>query len=219
MRKAKAFIGMIVIGIMAYGAIETSAQKASISNREFSDGIIKAEKLTVHRRLRETEVEEILAGGIVIKKVETIIESDSRDGIKSYEKTTENGRTSVKEEITVGEELFEREDDGDWKRGDYWAIFRYEHVSGLRYFSPSCDQYTTELVNRDGDQRKLFDGFVVDTNGSKLSFYHDSYWIGLDGLPYRIERISGKLSPMEIERRSIKTYEYDPTIKIAAPIK
>lgn len=45
------------------------------------------------------------------------------------------------------------------------------------------------------------------------------YWIGKNGLMLRGELISEKVNPKTLSVRGVWNYEYDPNIRIEAPIK
>jgi hypothetical protein len=66
---------------------------------------------------------------------------------------------------------------------------------------------------------QLFEWVLINANGPELMFTELRKWIGEDGLPYREETVRGKLSPREETAKRVVTYEYDPKIKIEAPIK
>jgi hypothetical protein len=56
-----------------------------------------------------------------------------------------------------------------------------------------------------------------DTEG--LSFHDSKYWLNKDGLIVREERTSGLIDPKRLGELTVHTNDYDPKIKVVAPIK
>ena len=83
----------------------------------------------------------------------------------------------------------------------------------------SCTQYTVEAVFLNGMSVKLFERLDIRTVGDELRFAESRNWIGEDGLPYREENVSGRLSPRIEMARETVTFDYNPNIKIEAPVK
>ena len=53
----------------------------------------------------------------------------------------------------------------------------------------------------------------------KLSYSLYKFWINEDGLMLRREREHGSVEPKFVRSRKTEVYEYNPKIKIEAPIK
>ena len=66
---------------------------------------------------------------------------------------------------------------------------------------------------------QMLDIFLVNQEDAELNYEHRQVWMGEDGLTYKIERTKGKLAPKTVTYRSVETYEYDPSIKVEAPMK
>ena len=114
---------------------------------------------------------------------------------------------------------YTRKDGGIWTKVD---LGQSRYGSGNASGSASsrqCDQYSVDTTSINGRPMQLFEWLSIDAFTNELLFHEMRKWIGDDGLPYREEDVKGKLSPREETKRIVTTYDYDPSIKIEAPIK
>lgn len=136
---------------------------------------------------------------------------------------TKEAKTSRTEQINIGTTRYCKRD------GEGWTITQSYCIPGGGIGGPSniikevYEKDTTKLNERKVTLLRNYTLYLnkfsktVDTDGP--SYSESKYWLNSDGLIVRLERRTGLASNSKPNSVTIETYEYDPTIKIEAPIK
>ncbi len=134
-----------------------------------------------------------------------------------------NGKASRTEEINIDGAKYCKMGDAPWEQITGSCIMGSGLSSGP---SPESTKYTVEKVRLNKKEITLYRQYIIYKNNSSenkenegRSFYESKFWLSKDGLIIREERSDGLIEPKRINRVTIDTYEYDPQIKIEAPIK
>ena len=211
--------GLLVMGIALAAAFPVSAQKKAMSFREYYEGVYPKPAIPWHERSRRVEnVRETLENGNVIRSETRLSEVLEPDRSRVYTKTVQAGKVTELEVITIEHMQFTRKDGGQWSKLD----LRTQGTgigSGTGSGSSSCSQYTVEPVFVNGMTAKLFEELNITSDKNELTFTESRHWVGEDGLPYRQEYLSGKVSPRIETSRNVTTFDYTANFKIEAPIK
>ena len=216
MKRVHFLVGLLIFGVLAV-LTETPAQSKIIKSQEYYEGIGKPGVKWYEKSRRVETSDETFANGATTRSVINISEVLLPDHRRQYTKTTEPGKVSEFEQITIDYMQYTRKDGGDWTKTDLRQLGQGTGTGvGI---SRRCDQYSVEMSSLNGRSMQLFNWLSIDGNGDELMFRDVRKWIGEEGLPYREEELTGKLSPRDETGRRITTYEYDPNIKIEAPIK
>ncbi len=194
----------------------TVPQKA-ITKKDFEQVDKKSKQILTTAPYRVTKITESFsnneANPSVISKV--IEEHAPPDRIRELIEHTIDGKLSKTEIITVGHKRFERKDAAPWKKisADFDPVTLSGPVISEQYFSDG-----TVVV--DG---KTLDVFVVTKktkdrlgNGKAACVDKKIFWYASDG---SLIKVLYDVQCENIKGRGTDVYEYDPTIKIEAPIK
>lgn len=197
-----------------------TAQRRMITGTDYIAGTSQIySKADAHSRHVET-TEEHLENGAVTKSIYTVIEALMPDRTRTYVKTIQEGQITESEVIKIAYMRYERHNGGPWTKLDLRQSGNGSgYGSGTGALRNECNQFSVEASNLDGQPMKLFEAFFISSLANELRFRHTRKWVGEDGLPYREEFITGILHPREEKSRTTQSYEYDPNIKIEAPVK
>lgn len=126
--------------------------------------------------------------------------------------------------IEIGDSYYCRKNDGEWVRSKS-ACGTGGGIGG----GPSdvrSSKYTVEEIKIDKKKAKLYTSYITYKNTfsprsdkENLYYWENKFWLNSDGFVIREELKRGLLSPERLDEQESKTYEYDPNIKIEAPIK
>ena len=210
-------VAILSLTIVIACVCEVSAQRKLISLEDYSKATLPVSSKSREMTRRVVGTEETIMDGVVTKTVETIIEAVIPGGTRSYVKTTEGDKITESERIYVNNVWYFRNDGGAWNKEGDDPLRRMEIGGGLS--SPGCLQYSVDSVFFNGRQTQMFEALSVSTKANELVFNQSRMWVDVDGLPYREEHTLGKMAPRIETYRSVSVYEYDPKIKIEAPIK
>jgi len=149
-------------------------------------------------------------------------EYDLPDNIHYVHVVSTNGKTIRTEEVDIAKTRYCKRDDAPWQPVTSSCI------GGGTGGSPMNDttKYSVEKVKLDGKDVSLYrqntsykDNYSKTKDTEGLSFSELKMWINKDGLMVRQEQTSGLIDPKTVRHSTIDTYEYDPKIKVEAPIK
>lgn len=220
MNRVNLFLGLFAIISGLVFSIDVYAQRKIITSKEYYEGISKPGVKYYEKSRRVETTEETITDGVVTKSALRINEALLPNRDRKYAKITEGGKVSEFEQITIDYMQYTRKDGAAWTKVDLrQSGYGSGSGTGVGGSSRQCDQYSVDSTSINGRSMQLFEWLLIDSNGNELLFHEMRKWIGDDGLPYRGEDVKGKLSPREEIKRTVTTYEYDPTIKIEAPIK
>lgn len=226
------FIKFFVLLICLVNLNAFGQQKRDISEREFSDAYRKASEKTrtfavrlvsKSKRYRDGKAqstENFTSESIPPNKNHTVTEIKLFDADKAF----------FVERILIGNNEYKRENGGDWTRRNFNEVGKTPNPIISEAEENGAKYYLTENVQFGNQTANLYELSVEEkitiparsahsTARELLSYRKEKRWISRDGrlLKMELEDESGD-SPKSVSRR-IWTYEYDPNIKIEAPIK
>lgn len=143
--------------------------------------------------------------------------------IRFVQKETFKGLTKIVEQINIGETKYCRKDNGPWELVKGYCIGGsgsggLPNVISSHFSSEKANLNETNLtLYREFTTYKNSYSKTVETDGP--SFWENKYWLDRLGFMVRQEIRQGLVEKNEILRSIVETYEYDPNIKIEAPIK
>lgn len=220
MGSMKFVLGLFVLAVVLSLGVEANAQRRMISAREYMLPLSAPKERSWEKSRREETTDETFANGAVVRSVVTVNEVLLPDHSRYYGKETVDGVTTEFEQIKIEFMLYKRTNKGPWTKIDLRGSGGTGSGNGSGAgISRLCDQYSVEDVVINSKQAKLYEAIVINSDTNELKFNEVRRWVSDTGLPYREEVVSGKLSPREETKRTVTTYEYDPNIKIEAPIK
>lgn len=198
-------------------ALEISAQRRIAKNTELYDVQNKAYQKLYQRSRRVETIDETFSEGSSVKTITRIYEMLLPTRSRSYYKEKEGDKVNETEQITIDNFLYVRKNNEPWKKLEIGS--GGGSGSGTGSGSYSCRQLTVESIFLDGISAQLFDELDISSETNGLTFKERRKWFGDDGSFLKEEFVEGLLSPRLENRRSTTTYEYDPNLKIEAPIK
>jgi hypothetical protein len=188
-------------------------QSNADASGELQDLQLKAQKLRAVKSYRtKTTIETFDAKGTTLKyKNESVSETLPPDRRRYTSTAVIDGKTRKTEMISIGEKNYLRIDGGAWKLDD--SEPRYGLAAAYRSGVKIIEETTLN-----GQPVKVFEekGGTSSDEGDKS--YTKKYWLTAEGelLKTESEEVFDKTNEI---RRSVTVYEYDPNIKIEAPIK
>lgn len=150
-------------------------------------------------------------------------EFDGQDNSRSKRIVKQGGKTTVYEEISIGDQSFCKVNAKSWKRDGEECIQGFNAVNRS---GTATESYTKEEVLLGTRKATLYRAHIrtediEKNNPSKktVSFSENKLWISDDNLILIREYTVGIL-PNKLDTKIVETYEYNPKIlKIEAPIK
>lgn len=205
-------------GFICLGVCDAAAQKQLVDRSAYLQVRSKAtDGLYEKKRSVETISEEYL-DGVVVLTVTRVYQYLASDNYRFHHKTqTSAGITTETEEIRVGHFLYRRDNSGPWTKEE----LRNSLPNYRGAVSPSrmeLSQITVESVFLGSFLAELYEDLIVANGRSGLDLTEKRLWIGQDGSLLQEETVNGTFSPRVVSKRTITKYEYDPNIKIEAPI-
>lgn len=208
------------------GAIQVFGQERIIDEKEFGSRLSNSARFFKDIAYRSTLVSEgSPVKGLPANKYTSITEYAPPDRRHStFIRTNSSGVEVKTETITIGESEWVRTNDGPWReltgegrgsgsgRGSGTSatlverLVEYKVISGERVGGETADLYRHTLTLK----------FTSET-GDFQSISTRNNWFGADGRLLRSENITAD-GEGKISYRTSTTYEYDPNIRIEAPI-
>ena len=219
MERIKVVLGLFVLAVVLSLSSDANAQRRMISSREWMLPLSNPTVKFWEKSRRVEMTDETLANGAIVKSVLTINEVFLPDHSRYYRKEITDGVTTEFEQIKIGYMQYTRKNSEPWTKVDLRGSGTGSGNGTGGGVSTRCDQFSVEDVILNGKQVQLYEMLSINSDTNELTFTESRRWIASDGLLHRQEYVSGKLSPREETIRTVTTYEYDPNIKIEAPIK
>ena len=164
------------------------------------------------RIVRKTEN---IENGVVVSSVETISEDLLPDRYRYVRIEKKGGEETSYETIQIGEMEYTRTNNGAWTSKKIGGSGSGS-AGGVGY--SSCVQYTEESDFVGGQSARKLRKLEI-RNGEKGLLFNDSMkWYNQQGQFLRTEIITGAFEPRSENYREVVAYEYNPNIKIEAPI-
>lgn len=182
-----------------------------------------AEESARDRSVRKIMKTDDLEKGKIVKSVTQIYEY-LPSGSHRFLTTEKTGKKETSYELVyLRGVIYSRTNSEPWIKGNYpkGSKTEDESIIGFRVYST---KHTEELTFLDGKAARKFCSFEIvkrsDASESEgLSFGNLIVWFdNKSGLRLKTESTRGLLEPHVEKTRSVTTYEYDPNIKIEAPI-
>jgi hypothetical protein len=217
--------------ILAAFALSISAQQKA---ETFSEENLRNTTKTAQQKLKgavyreKTRSESYKNGDSAPSYVEnTVTEIVPPDRRHYFEEKIYGEETKTFESITIGEDFYFRFNDGEWKTGGFGRGSGSGQGSGVGSGEKriTIENKTERIFTRNaalgGQTANLFETIKTHSYSYRSNIYSiitkSAYWFDSKG---RFIKWSDEYENTELKiiSRSIREYEYDPTIKIEAPI-
>jgi len=218
-KRINIIFGLIAVVSVFMLADDVAAQRKIITSKEYYEGVSRPGVKYYDKSRRVETTDETFANGMLTKSHFRVNEVLLPNRNRSYAKLTEGDKVTEVEQITIDHMQYNRKDNEPWTKVDLRKSGSGSGSGVSGGTSRQSSQYSVEATFINGRSVQLFEWLLVNGDGAELAFNEMRRWIGDDGLPYREEDVKGKLSPREETSKRVVTYEYDPNIKIEAPIK
>ena len=196
----------------------TFSQIKQISSSEFYTNNSNGHKLLEERSYKMETKTETMKDGNLVKSVHRVEERLLPDKFHYVGIEKENDKETKNELIRIGYMQYSRQNTEPWSVKD----LRSGGGSGSGNGSGgnvSCVQFTEEPDSVNGIPTRKLRQYLIERSSDGLIYDDFTNWIGQDGAFIKSERTKGWLEPKIERTRSVVTFEYDPNIKIEAPIK
>ena len=151
-----------------------------------------------------------------------IYEYQLPDRIRYVHIRTYSGTERRSEQIDIGNTKYCRNDNGTWEQ------VKSPCIGGSASGGPSgimSERFERERIKSDGRDQVRFEQHITyknsyskTTDSDGPSFIRSTFWVDSSGRLVRYESSRGLVKGPTVTYRNIETYEYDPNIKIEAPI-
>jgi len=213
-----------LVGLNIYG------QKKEITKEEFSEAYKKAGEK--RGKLSHRIVSELFVYGddeIKIKQNEKgfseFVAPNRRRMFTEFQDNQLN-KTFIFETIRIDDIEYKKDKNGVWTKKIFPKIQVPPHNKTTQ---SNAKHFLTGNIRLDNQPADLFE-LEVEYNhqltnpktgevSEHTTYRNEKRWISKDGLLLKIEMVDHKLNPAKTFSRRILSYEYDPNIKIEAPIK
>lgn len=216
------FKSLIFFLILLTGIFTVSAQEKILSENEFKEIVARAEQNLKGKTYRLTRTEEIFSdrsanAESVNIEINEYVQPDKWREVVETKSTNKNSRI---ERIWDGKNLYERENDGEWKKfsggggisgsiksGKITTIYKFIEKSVLN--NQPVNVYEVEQNRKAAklSQNGMYEVHYIERT---------KYWISEDG--YFLKKLSeNEIAGSKSLIRETWIYEYDPNIKIEAP--
>lgn len=192
------------------------SQTKQISANEFLTINSNGHSLLSERSWRVITKTDTMNGGSIIKSITKTHEQLLPDKTRFLVVEKEGDKETRNEFVSIGSMEYRRENDGPWTSKDARGT---GIGSGSGSGIISCAQYTEDADFISGISARKLRQYLIEKTPEGLSFDDYRAWFDQNGLFVRSERTKGLLEPRLEKTYSIATYEYNPNIKIDAPIK
>jgi hypothetical protein len=200
-------------------AIPIFAQDRIIDKKEYDSIYQKSQPFLENRAYRSTSISEQYNRGGSPETRTSVYEFVPPDRYHSVYSWTDSKGLRKSESITIGDQMWNRMDDGLWKVAESGSgsgsgsgfggqlierVIEYKVTSGVKVDSKTADLYQFTVTNK-----------FASGNGAFQTGSTERRWFNKKGMILKSENISTR------DGSSINgtttTYEYDPKIKIEAP--
>jgi hypothetical protein len=216
LRKVSVAIPCFLLSIVLFVG-DLAGQNGTISREEFNtirdtyNAILKKEKY----RIRHTHEVFPYVGAEPERIDKWITEFAPPDRIRSRFGLNQSDPEKKYERIVIGPRAF-------WNKGGEWKEIGPDSAGfGLSSGPNSVDYYfrgNAKVGKKDARLYEVISSSIFNQGQTRVtSYYKTKYWIGKDG---RVLKTVGESDGLGSNRsRTTAEYEYDPNIKIEAPIK
>ncbi|HMO81704.1 MAG TPA: hypothetical protein PKD24_13020 [Pyrinomonadaceae bacterium] len=215
--KNSCIIFCILVCIFAF-ANEAVSQKNLATVAELETALKKEREFRGNNAYRMETVSESYVDGQVVVLTRRVFEySDSR--MRAVRNIQEGDVTNETERIDADGFYYIRENRGPWeKHSSMSSLVTTSGLFPIPSFSIVCEQISVEDTFLDHRPARLFEKISIGRSEYGFTLGERNYWFREDGALLRFEETKGTFSPRILQEREVTTYEYDPSIKIEAPI-
>jgi hypothetical protein len=208
-------IGFLIFGLLS--ADVALSQSKPIEKTQYNEKVVKSINDLRGKTYRSTTIEEkfIEDNTKPIKSMTTVYEILPPDRNR-WILVTETGK---KEVITIGQKRYVRVNSGKWQDGESSRL-----SSGKRGVA-AVESETYRLNENEklnGEEVLLYEEIINSKSssdgGENREIYTNKFWINKNGLLLKTQTDIEEISK-EFITRTTTVYEYNPNIKIEAPIK
>lgn len=206
-------------------AVNVFAQVKQITEKEYAEATRAAYPKSENKSRRIINQTEVYRNGALSRTEEYIYEYILPDKYRYIYTLQSDGPISKVEIIKIGSAYYCRKNDGEWTQSKALC----SRGGGGGFGGPSkfiSSSFTVEVVMIGGKKTKLYrsystykETYYANKEKEGLSYWENKFWLNKDGFVIRKETKIGSLEPEQIKSRYITAYEYDPDLKIEAPIK
>lgn len=170
---------------------------------------------------RKTSTTEYFTNGKLVETETWLYEFLPSGDARYLHIETRGEKTFRREQIEVGDQKFCKRDDAEWERTERGCI-----GGGIGGYSNIMSrEYTLEEIDsKEGRVRKFGSRIIYkwpegnEKEPGIVRFDDSFYLLNGKGLITRRESKAGIVETKEITKKQVEIYEYDPNIKIEAPI-
>lgn len=206
-----------ILVLFCVAATAALAQTKQITSNEFFTSSSKAHSLMSGRSWRMETKTDTLDGASIVKSITKIHERLQPDR-ERFVMTEKIGDKETRSEfIRIGFMEYRRENNEAWVSKD----LRGGGGDGIGMGNSggfACIQYTEEADAVGGMPARKLRQYSIEKSSEGLSYDDMAIWLDSNGFFLKSERIKGLLEPRTEKTKSVVTYEYEPNIKIEAPI-
>lgn len=213
---------LLLVGTMATG-IALQGQ-TTITRDEFWTAYRSAFKKLHENSRRQVRTSETYVDGMRVEVNETITENLLPDKYRFISTTTSSDGSRKIEMVKIDKTIYCRKNNGAWIVSTTWCSGEGSGSGGP--FKITSSSFTLKRVELGGKSVRKFEEYTIYKNVHSptkdkegLSFWNSTYWLDDDGLIVAEERRIGLIDPVRTRRATRDMYEYNPNIKIQAPIK
>ncbi len=211
----------IFVFTFLFGADYASAQRKLIERGTYSERTWSARSAVYDKKRTVETVHEGYKDGSIDSTVTILYQYLSDDHYRSLRTSVKSDGGKIEsEEIRIGGFLYTRETPVGWSVSE---LSKQGYGTGTGTGSGGAMrlpavQYSVEPVFLGSWPAELFEEIKITDDDNAIQFTETRYWIGSDGSLLQEEIVEGSLFPRVVKKRTVRTYEYDPNIKIEAPI-
>lgn len=219
MKRAVIFVLLFGSGILFAFSGNANAQKKVAEFKELYGLEAKAQRTLYSRQRRVERNNEMFENSVVVKSDYSLYEYLADDKSRYVSRRMEGGKTSETESIFLGYFRYTRTDNGPWTKTDMRAVGDFGTGSGSSAGGGcAVRQLTVESVFIGNFPARLFEKIDISKHDDGLLVEEERTWFGENGDLLQEESITGTYSPRTMMIRTSVKYEYEPNIKIDAPI-
>ncbi len=212
---------ILLVTLICMGSVPCLAQRF-VTKDEYSKSIREAQAKGRNLPNRKNQSIKSRWNGVETSEEWTYI-SQPPGRIHFIHVKTVDGKSTRIEQINIDGVKYCKRDSRDW------AISESYCIGGSGSGGPSniiTETFAKETVSFEGEKATLLTNSITyknqysktaDTDGP--SYWETKYWLSSDGLILRYESRKGLASDPKPTSTIVERYEYDPKIKVEAPIK
>ena len=221
-------ITKLIVFFVCLFSVNIYGQRKEITREELLEAYTKAVEKT--RKLSRRIISESKVYGDDETKIvqtqksldEFALPNSSRFIVEA--KRTGIDKVSSFEIIRIGDVEYKREENGKWTKRDYEPMpepvaksleskTKYYLTENAKLNDQTADLYELEIEFKHQNRNPVTKEVFENTTLRK-----EKRWISKDGLLLKIEIVDEKINPRKIIFSRVSVYEYDPNIKIEAPM-